>query len=128
MDSSERGAHAQGGEQGSEAGVVGLAVCGGEGKLVFTLAGIFFCGVTEAQEDDFLGISYGIFKGLGASAYIDEETGRPGHGREQIVEVVYSLQVNDYLRIMPHYQFIQNPAYRSAGNESIWGVQTVFSF
>ncbi len=81
-----------------------------------------------SREDDFLGISYGIFKGLGASAYIDEETGRPGHRREQIVEVVYSLQVNDYLRIMPHYQFIQNPAYRSAGNESIWGVQTVFSF
>lgn len=85
-----------------------------------------------SREDDFLGISYGIFKGArnneGAPAYIDEETGREGHNREQVVEVMYSLQVNDYLKIVPHYQFIQNPAYRSVSQESIWGVQTVFSF
>lgn len=84
------------------------------------------------REDDFLGISYGIFKGARnnetAPAYIDEESGRPGHKHEQVVELVYNLQINDYLRIMPHYQFIQNPAYRSASSESIWGVQSVFSF
>ncbi len=85
-----------------------------------------------SREDDFLGISYGIFKGArnndSAPAYIDEENGREGHNREQVAELMYSLQVNDYLKIVPHYQFIQNPAYRSASHESIWGVQTVFSF
>jgi carbohydrate-selective porin OprB len=84
------------------------------------------------REDDFLGISYGIFKGARnneeSPAYIDEENERPGHKHEQVIELVYNLQVNDYLRIMPHYQFIQNPAYRSASSESIWGVQSVFSF
>ena len=86
----------------------------------------------SSREDDFLGISYGIFKGAvnndEAPSYIDEETGASGHNREQVVELVYNLQVNDYLRIMPHYQFIKNPAYRSASHESLWGVQTVLSF
>lgn len=86
-----------------------------------------------AREDDFLGIAYGIFRGArnnfeGSPAHIDEETGAAGHNREQVVEVIYNLQVNDYLSIMPHYQFIRNPAYRSTSHESIWGVQTVFSF
>lgn len=85
------------------------------------------------REDDFLGLAYGIFRGArnnieGAPAYIDEENGHAGHNREQVVELVYNLQVNDYLRIMPHYQFIKNPAYRSASHESLWGVQTVLSF
>ena len=84
------------------------------------------------REDDFLGISYGIYRGARnneeSPAYIDEESGRPGHRHEQVIELVYNLQVNDYLSIMPHYQFIQNPAYRSASSESIWGVQSVFSF
>ena len=85
------------------------------------------------REDDFLGIAYGIFRGAqnnfeGSPAHIDEETGNTGHNREQVVEVVYNLQINDYLTIMPHYQFIQNPAYRSTSHESIWGVQTVLSF
>lgn len=88
--------------------------------------------LTPTRENDFLGISYGIFKGMrnneSAPAYIDEETGREGHKYEQVVELVYNLQVNDYLSVMPHYQFIQNPAYRSTSHESIWGVQTVLSF
>ena len=85
-----------------------------------------------SREDDFLGISYGIFKGAinndEAPSYIDEETEEPGHKHEQVVEVMYSLQVNDYFKIVPHYQFIKNPAYRSTSHESLWGVQTVFSF
>ena len=85
-----------------------------------------------SREDDFLGISYGIFKGATNNdafpSYVDEETGRAGHNREQVVEIMYSFQVNDYLKIVPHYQFIQDPAYRSTSHESIWGVQTVFSF
>lgn len=85
-----------------------------------------------SREDDFLGISYGIFRGAvnneEAPAYIDEETEREGHKYEQVLEITYSLQLNDYLKLMPHYQFIQNPAYRSTSHESIWGVQTVLSF
>ena len=85
-----------------------------------------------SREDDFLGISYGIFRGATnndeAPAYIDEETEREGHKYEQVLEITYSLQLNDYLKLMPHYQFIQNPAYRSTSHESIWGVQTVLSF
>lgn len=86
------------------------------------------------REDDFFGIAYGIRKGAvnnyrAYPSYLSDEDGESaGHRREQVVEVMYSLQVNDYLRIVPHYQFIQNPAYRSASHESIWGVQTVFSF
>ena len=57
MDSSERGAHAQGGEQGSEAGVVALAVGRDQGKLVLAHAGIFCGGIAQAELDDFLRVS-----------------------------------------------------------------------
>ncbi len=86
------------------------------------------------REDDFLGISYGIFKGVvnnyrGYPAYLsDEDEESPGNRREQVLELLYSFQVNDYLKVVPHFQFIKNPAYRDISSESIWGVQTVFSF
>lgn len=87
-----------------------------------------------SREDDFFGIAYGIYKGAvnnyrGYPAYLsDEDEESAGHRREQVLELMYSLQVNDYLRIVPHYQFIKNPAYRSASHESLWGIQTVLSF
>lgn len=87
-----------------------------------------------SREDDFFGIAYGIYKGAvnnyrGYPSYLSDEDGESaGHRREQVLELMYSLQVNDYLKIVPHYQFIKNPAYRSASHESICGVQTVFSF
>lgn len=86
-----------------------------------------------SREDDFFGIAYGIYKGAVSQyraypSYVGDDTGREGHNREQVVELMYSFQVNDYLKVIPHYQFIQNPAYRSTSHESIWGVQTVFSF
>lgn len=76
-----------------------------------------------SREDDFLGIAYGVFKGQNT---IDEPT---EHSREQVIEVMYSCQVTDYFKIVPHFQYIHNPAYRSdCRDETLVGVQAVFSF
>ena len=45
-----------------------------------------------SREDYFLGISYGVFKG---QTPCDGE--RAEHNREQVLEVMYSFQVNDCL-------------------------------
>lgn len=71
-----------------------------------------------SREDDFFGISYGVFK-----AQTPTE-----NNREHVLEAMYSLQVNDYLKIVPHVQYVANPAYSTADDAFIWGVQTVFSF
>lgn len=86
----------------------------------------FSCGANvkliPSREDDFLGIAYGVFKGSTA----DE---KPEHNREQVLEVMYSFQVNDYIKLVPHYQYIHNPAYRSdCRDASLFGVQAVLSF
>ncbi|MBR4108566.1 MAG: carbohydrate porin [Akkermansia sp.] len=78
--------------------------------------------VLPSREDDFLGVSYGVFKGRNSLAEPTENE------REQVLELMYSLQINDYFKIVPHWQFIMDPAYADKNNESIWGVQTVFSF
>ena len=78
-----------------------------------------------SREDDFFGISYGVFKG--ATPYGDEED-EQGHRRESVVEVMYSLQVTDYFKIVPHFQYLHNPAYRSERDANVFGVQGVFSF
>ncbi|MBR4310338.1 MAG: carbohydrate porin, partial [Akkermansia sp.] len=36
--------------------------------------------------------------------------------------------VNDYLKLMPHVQYIKNPAYSSESDAVVAGVQAVFSF
>jgi carbohydrate-selective porin OprB len=41
---------------------------------------------------------------------------------------MYSLQVNDYMKIVPHVQYINNPAYSSESDAVVAGVQAVFSF
>ncbi len=71
-----------------------------------------------SREDDFFGISYGVFK---AQAPAEQN-------REQVVEAMYSLQLNDYLKVVPHVQYVANPAYSAESDAVIWGVQTVFSF
>ena len=62
-----------------------------------------------SREDDFLGISYGVFKG---QTPCDGE--RAEHNREQVLEVMYSFQVNDYFKVVPHFQYIANPAYSTS--------------
>ena len=76
-----------------------------------------------SREDDFLGISYGVFKG---QTPCDGE--RAEHNREQVLEVMYSFQVNDYFKVVPHFQYIANPAYSTSSENILWGVQAVFSF
>lgn len=81
-----------------------------------------------SREDDFLGIAYGIFKG--ANDRSSEETSVV-HRREQALEIMYSFQVNDWLKIVPHVEYIHNPAYQGEGahrDETVIGAQTVFSF
>lgn len=76
-----------------------------------------------SREDDFLGIAWGVFKGQNTQ---EEPT---SNNREQVLELVYSFQVCDHMRIMPHFQYIHNPAYRSdCKDETLIGIQTVFSF
>ncbi|MBQ8516776.1 MAG: carbohydrate porin [Akkermansia sp.] len=71
-----------------------------------------------SREDDFFGISYGVFKGQTPAE----------NNREHVVEAMYSLQINDYVKVVPHIQYIANPAYSTESDAVIWGVQTVFSF
>lgn len=77
----------------------------------------------SSHEDDFLGVACGIFKGANTP---EEPT---YHGRESVLELMYSLQVTDYMKIVPHLQFIHNAAYRPAhADETLLGAQAVFSF
>lgn len=92
-----------------------------------------------SREDDFLGVAYGVFKGATNNSfkpsYVCEDINADGEGceftghhRQHVVEVMYSLQVTDYFKVVPHFQYIANPAYRHQSDETIFGVQTVFSF
>ncbi len=89
----------------------------------------FSCGATVApfasREADFIGLSYGVFKHRNS-----DETGEPtAHAREHVVELMYNWQLNDHVKIVPHYQYIHHPAYRDdVSHASIFGVQTVLSF
>ena len=78
-----------------------------------------------SREDDFFGISWGVFKG--ATPY-ETEKGEQGHRRESVLELMYSLQVTTNFKLVPHYQYIHNAAYRNCRVASVWGVQGVFSF
>lgn len=86
----------------------------------------FSCGATiqaiPGREDDFVGIAFGVFKGTN---HAEEPT---THNREYVLEVMYNYQVNDYLKLMPHVQYIKNPAYSSESDAVVAGVQAVFSF
>ena len=41
---------------------------------------------------------------------------------------MYSFQVNDYFKVVPHFQYIANPAYSTSSENILWGVQAVFFF
>ena len=75
------------------------------------------------REDDFFGIAWGVYKGQNSP---EEPT---AHNRESTLELMYSFQVNDYIKVVPHFQYIHNPSYRDdCRDETIFGIQTVFSF
>lgn len=85
-----------------------------------------------SREDDFLGLAAGVVKGQTPYGMEDELTGDPlggqNHRREYVLEAMYSFQVNDYLKIVPHAEYISRPAYSTLSDEAVFGVQTVFSF
>lgn len=86
----------------------------------------FSCGATYSgipgREDDYLGLAFGVFKGTN---HADDPT---QHKREYVLEAFYSFQVTDWLKIMPHVQYIANPAYSEETDAFAIGVQAVFSF
>ncbi len=111
-----------------------------EALTVYTRAGLatqqalggtaeFSCGAMlspfSSREDDFIGLSYGLFKHRNS-----KETGEAcAHNREHVVELLYNFQLCEHVKIVPHYQYIHHPAYRAdVSHASLLGVQTVFSF
>lgn len=83
----------------------------------------FSCGANvkliPSREDDFLGVAFGVFKGCTPTE----------NNREFVAEAMYSFQVNDYIKIVPHIQYISKPAYDAEhSDELLTGVQAVFSF
>ncbi|MBQ4636043.1 MAG: carbohydrate porin [Akkermansia sp.] len=86
----------------------------------------FSCGATfqgiPGREDDFVGLAFGVFKGTNTA---DEPA---NNNREYVLEAMYSLQINDYWKLVPHIQYIKDPAYSGESDAVIMGVQAVFSF
>ena len=87
----------------------------------------FSCGahikLVPSREDDYLGVALGIFKGCNSA---EEPT---AHNREFVAEAMYCFQVNDYLKLIPHIQYIANPAYDADNSDALLtGVQAVLSF
>lgn len=83
----------------------------------------FSCGANvqliPSREDDFFGIAMGIYKGCSPAE----------NNREYVAEAMYSLQINDYFKLVPHIQYIANPAYDAENSDAVLvGVQGVFSF
>lgn len=70
----------------------------------------------SSREADYLGVAYGVFK----------PEGEAEHTREQVLEIFYNFQVNDYFSINPHIQYVADPAYSDRSDAVIMGVQAVF--
>ncbi len=89
----------------------------------------FSCGAElhpfSSREDDFIGLSWGLFKHRNGDEY-----GTPAiHKREQVLELMYSFRLCEHCNIVPHFQYIYHPAYRAdSDHATIFGLQTVFSF
>ncbi len=83
--------------------------------------------IIPSRKDDYLGIAYGVFKGRNYADFLDEEA-EPYHCRETVLEAYYNLQVNKYFRLMPHIQYIHNPAYSDNNDSVVASFQGVFSF
>lgn len=77
----------------------------------------------SSREDDFVGIAYVYTKPMGCDE--DEEIG----SSENVIEVIYSYQVTDAIKVVPHFQYIHGAADQAAKQDQcIFGVQTVYSF
>ncbi len=77
----------------------------------------------SSREDDFVGIAYCFLKPAGCDE--DPEVGNS----ENVLEVIYSYQVTDAIKVVPHFQYIHGAADQAAKQDQcIFGVQTVYSF
>ncbi|MFI3242700.1 MAG: carbohydrate porin [Akkermansia sp.] len=77
----------------------------------------------SSREDDFVGIAYCFTKPAGCDD--DSEIG----SSENVLEVIYSLQLTDTVKLVPHFQYIHGAADQAAKQDQcIFGVQTVYSF
>lgn len=85
-----------------------------------------------SREDDFLGLAVGVLKGQSPYGAYDEDTELPlggqNHRREYVAEVTYNFQINDYVKVMPHLEYIARPSAAAVSDETVFGVQTVVSF
>ncbi len=77
-----------------------------------------------SRENDYFGVAFGMFKPGG-----DAETTGANGNHEKVVELMYNAAITDRLFIVPHLQFIVDPAGNDATDSEIfWGVQAVFNF
>ncbi len=85
-----------------------------------------------SRKDDHLGIAYGVFKGQNPAGWYYTDSGEPladnYHCRETVLEAYYNLQLGRYFRVMPHIQYIHDPAYSDNNDSVVAGVQGVLSF
>ena len=87
-----------------------------------------------SRKDDYLGIAYGVFKGRNYAGWVNDEDGDASpaadnyHCRETVLEAYYNLQLCRYFRVMPHIQYIHDPAYSDNNDSVVFGIQGVFSF
>ncbi len=77
----------------------------------------------SSREDDFVGIAYVFTKPAGCDAADSEVS-----NSENVVEVIYSYQVTDAIKVVPHFQYIHGGAESYKKDQCIFGVQTVYSF
>lgn len=75
-----------------------------------------------SRPNDYLGIGYGMFKGAdtGTSPLVNEF--------EKILELMYSVQINDYMYSSIYYHMIMDAAYRDKDFASAAGVQVGINF
>ncbi len=84
--------------------------------------GAHFSGI-PSRENDYLGVAFGLVN----PGTPDEE--EPVSRREYVMEVMYNLHINDYVSIVPHFQYIGNPSFNEEHDQAvIFGVQAVLSF
>ena len=85
-----------------------------------------------SRKNDYLGLAYGVFKGWNPAGWVYIENGQPAadnyHCRETVLEAYYNLQLGRYFRVMPHIQYIHDPAYSTNNDSVVAGVQGVLSF
>ncbi len=74
----------------------------------------------SSREGDYLGIAYGVFQNDGSEAV---------NSTEKVLEVFYNCQITDWFAIVPHIQYVVDPAFNDQEDETIFfGVQAVITF